>query len=365
MTRVGVLHVIDSLDAGGAERMAVNLVNHLPPDRYTPYLCTTRRDGPLAGLVSPAVGRLQLRRSRTFGGAAFLRLIDFARKRSVQILHAHGTSLFLSMSSSLFARRPAVIWHVHSGKHVFEERAAWLYQEWARRASGVIAVNRDLADWCSRRLRVPPGRVWCIPNFVCHDELPPLAMKLPGVDGARIVSVANFRREKDHLTLLRAMAAVVRKAPDSHLLLVGAFSDAACTQSAKTETLRLNIGQHVSFLGPRHDVAAVLRSCDVGVLSSSSEGFPLALIEYGMAGLPVAATRVGECPEVLEQGLAGILVAPGNPEQLADALLGLLRSPEQRVMLGLRLQERARRLYSPEPVIRQVCQVYETILQKI
>src|SRR5918999_1889196 len=92
--RTGVMQLTDTLGAGGAERVAVNLANLLPRERYRMYLCTTRRDGPLAGLVADDVGRLCLARRWRFDYRAFGRLVDFIREHKVQILHAHGTALF-------------------------------------------------------------------------------------------------------------------------------------------------------------------------------------------------------------------------------------------------------------------------------
>src|SRR5438876_11120160 len=82
------------------------------------------------------------------------------------------------------------------------------------------------------------------------------------------------------------------------------------------------------------------KACDVGVLSSRSEGMPLALLEYGMNGLPSVATRVGQCAEMLDDGRAGLLVPPAAPEPLAKAILALLQSPEQRAELGGRFRQR-------------------------
>ena len=88
MNRIHVLHLVDTLWAGGAERVAVDLVNHLPRDRFAPHLCTTRRDGPLEPLVAADVGRLRLARTRRFDGRALRRLVAFIREHDIRILHA-------------------------------------------------------------------------------------------------------------------------------------------------------------------------------------------------------------------------------------------------------------------------------------
>ena len=221
------LHITDTLDLGGYERVAVNLVNELPRDRYAAHLCTTRRDGPLAGQVAPGVTAPSLGRTRTFDAGAVRRLAAFIRATGIRILHAHGPSLFLARAAALLPPYPALVWHAHCGRLAAEDRAAWPYRLAARGIAGVIAVNQPLVEWPRRRLRVPAARSWYVPNIVAEQRAPAEAPELPGTRGPRIVAVANLRPEKDHFTLLRAFAMVARALPDAHLLLVGASGDAA------------------------------------------------------------------------------------------------------------------------------------------
>lgn len=363
INRINVMHLTDTLDAGGRERVAVDLVNVLPRERYRTHLCTTRRDGPLADLVAEDVGRLRLTRTGRFDVGAIRQLIAYVRKHQVRILHAHETSLFVAAVASLFPPHPVVVWHDHFGGQEMGERPAWLYGLAARRVGGVITVNQALAEWSRRRLRVPIDRVWFIQNFVreANDD-DGKRPELRGAPGKRIVCVANFRPQKDHLALLQAMTLVLRQEPAAHLLLVGARSDENYLDLVRREIARRELYRHVSLLGPRRDVAAILRACDIGVLSSASEGLPLALLEYGMAGLPAVVTRVGQCAEVLDEGRAGVLVPPAAPDQLAEELVSLLRAPERRASLGEQLRRRVREFYSPAPVVEKICRVYDAVL---
>lgn len=365
MKRIAVMHMLDTLEAGGAERVAVTLVNHLPRDRYSPYLCTTRREGPLAESVAADVGRLALNRRHTFDRSSMRRLIDFIRENEIQILHAHGSTLFIARIASLFATRPAVVWHAHYGRLAVEDRPARAHRLMSWGIGGVITVNHALADWAKRRLRVPADRVWYIANFVSIPAPVPGARDLPGAAGSRIVCSANIRAEKDHVTLIRAMARVVREYPAAHLLLMGRETDTQCVNTVRQEISRQGLEGRVHFLGQRRDVPAVLRACDIGVLSSASEGLPMSLLEYGAAGLPAVATRVGQCAEVLDQGRAGILVPPASPELLANALVQLLRSPERRTGLADAFQCRIRNVYSPDAVMGHLCQVYSMVLGQV
>ena len=119
---IGVMHLTDTLDIGGAEHMAVNLVNRLPRDRFRPYLCTTRRSGPLADLVAPDVSQISLDRRYRFDERAVRNLVHYIRAHEVGILHAHGTAVFTAAVVALLPPYPLVIWHIHFGRHASVER---------------------------------------------------------------------------------------------------------------------------------------------------------------------------------------------------------------------------------------------------
>jgi glycosyltransferase involved in cell wall biosynthesis len=130
----------------------------------------------------------------------------------------------------------------------------------------------------------------------------------------------------------------------------------------RQEIAQNHLDHNVTFLGQRHDVPRLLRACDIGVLSSKSEGLPVSLLEYGLAELPVVATRVGQCEEVLDFGRAGILVPSQSPAELAEALLSLLESPERRASFGQKLLHRMKTAYSAAPIMKQITGVYDDVL---
>jgi glycosyltransferase involved in cell wall biosynthesis len=173
--------------------------------------------------------------------------------------------------------------------------------------------------------------------------------------------VANLRPEKDHATLIHAMKQVCLFVPTATLLLAGNEPDQTHASRLRNLIHQHALDNHVFLLGSRPDVSALLRACDIGVLSSASEGMPLALLEYGIAGLPAVATAVGQMPEVLDEGRAGLLVCPRQPTPLAEALLKLLRSAELRSNLGAALSRRVQERYSAQSVLRQIIRIYETL----
>ncbi|MCP4655052.1 MAG: glycosyltransferase family 4 protein, partial [bacterium] len=300
-----------------------------------------------------------------FSPWAAAKLVRFLRTHRIAILHAHSTSVFIAALAARFSPGTRLVWHDHFGRHDVEARPAWLYRPPVRRAAGVIAVSPQLAEWSRCVLGVEATRVCYLPNFVVADDggREP-ASELPGVAGRRIVCVANLRPQKDHGTLVRAMAEVVERVPESHLLLVGQVIDPRYGEEIRRRIRHHRIEESVTLLGERRDVAAILRSSDVAVLSSVSEGMPLALLEYGAAAVPVVATRVGRCPEILDEGEAGRLVSPGDAQGLAAALTGLLRDPGLRRRLADALHRRVHRQYSPEAVISRLHDLYDTVLNR-
>ena len=364
----GVMQVVDSLDLGGTETVAVNLANRLPRDRFRNYLCSTRagRDGgPLAASLEKDVQHLALDRKSRVDIPAMLKFRQFVRDENIQLLHVHASSLFFGRLATWLgpSNRPRVIWHDHYGRCELNDRSPRLYRLAVAGTSGVVAVNHNLVEWDCRELHMSRERVWYVPNFAVPSQAggdEPAV--LPGAAGSRIVCVANLRPQKDHFTLLRAFALVRNHRPDAHLLVVGAPIDANYVEALHRETSLLGLEKSVSFLGQVPGVSSVLKACDIAVLSSASEGLPLSLLEYGAAGLPSVATSVGQCPEVLDHGKAGILVDPGAPEQLAKALRSLLDSSQDRARYGRRFQEFVRKKFDATAIVNQICDIYDLVL---
>jgi glycosyltransferase involved in cell wall biosynthesis len=364
MRRTVIMQVVDTLEMGGAERVAVNLANKLPQDIFESHICVTRRSGPLADFVQPHVKRFDLNRQGTTDVCAIFRLATYLRKNKVSIVHAHGTSVFIGALAVSFSPGSKLIWHDHFGRFAVQKRPVLPFRLATRRASAVIAVNKQLAKWSIGALRCNPSKVWYVPNFVsegaavCGETGPTLA----GTKGSRIVCVANLRPEKDHLTLVRAMKIVAESHSCATLSLVGSLADQNQVSQVRELIHQSGLDQRVGLLGGRSDVGAILRQCDLGVISSASEGMPLALLEYGIAGLPVVATRVGQIPEVLDNGRAGLLVSPRRPEEVAEALLQLLSSENFRCTLGAKLRNRVAEEYGEGKGIRRICGIYEKVL---
>ncbi len=161
--------------------------------------------------------------------------------------------------------------------------------------------------------------------------------------------------------LVRAAARLVAEVPDVRVLILGEGPE-----RGRLEGLigKLGLGSTVTLLGawPSEEVADFVEALDVGVLSSHFEGMPLAVMELMAAGKPVVATAVGGVPDLVGDGVHGLLVPPGDPDALAGALGALLRDPPRRTALGEAGRERQRREFDFSAMVRRLEQRYEELL---
>jgi glycosyltransferase involved in cell wall biosynthesis len=227
----------------------------------------------------------------------------------------------------------------------------------------IIAVNDQLASWAKEALRFPEDRVHFARNFVVT---PPAGDDpgLPKTAGRRIVCVANVRPQKDIVNLVTAIAYVVREIQDIQVLVIGKQGDLAYLETIKKAIREHGLEERIILLGARSDVTDILARCDIGVLSSEWEGLPLSLIEYGMAGLATVATRVGQCVEVLGNGRYGILVPPGDPQSLAEAIIRLLSSDSEREAMGREFQRATVEEWGPDRHIIKIVDIYDSVLKQ-
>ena len=356
-----ILHLVDSLDVGGTERVAVNLSNLFATAGHAVTLCTTRRDGPLARDVEDRVARLCLERRFRFQPGPLRRLLATIDHRQIEVIHAHSTSLFVAASARRFRPGVKIVWHDHYGRSQTHQRRAWLYRR--ARPDAVISVNRRLRSWADRGRVQASERLHYLPNFTpAPNPRAQLEQPLPGAaNSLRVVIAANLRPQKGHEVLLEAFALAHAACPGLELLACGGGDDERYSESLRAQTARLGIERSAHFLGNRDDLEAVLATSDIAVLSSHSEGLPLALLEYGRAGLPVIVTDVGDCAEVLENGRHGLLVAPGDPQALACALVHLAQHPRQRAWFGHSLSARVASDYSADATMEKLLEIYRDL----
>jgi glycosyltransferase involved in cell wall biosynthesis len=362
--KINICQLIDSSDPGGAEKVALLYFDLLSQD-FGSFLCVTRKDGTLTKDLKDNSNYYFLNRNQNNIIKTIFLFRKFVANNNINIIQSHNNSIVLATIISFLPPFPKLIWHGHfsptNGLPLL--KALKLVKN---KIARIFCVNQQLRDWTIRALHFSPEKTIYIPNFsVLKDETNTEDLKLIGSSDKRIVCLANIHELKDHENLIRAFDLLHRQSlayNDYVLILAGTLKEEdAYYQSLLKLIKERNLEKHIQFTGSISNVKMLLNNAFIAVLSSKTEGFPLSIIEYGLAGLPVVACNVGQIAEILDNGNAGILVEPQNSSSLSSGLLALIEDKTKQELLAKNLQNRVRELYSADAVYNTLKKVYSSL----
>jgi glycosyltransferase involved in cell wall biosynthesis len=309
-------------------------------------------------------------------------LAALVKKYEVDVIQTHLLRSLDFLVLSLQTRAgPLVFWTFHNAlfdlredhldKHKWllrPKRAAhhFFYQLGSRIASGLIAVSEDVRKAVLDAMPgIPPEKISVISNRVdvsrygrCRrrDEIR-AALGFGDVEHLMTV-VAILKTQKGHAVLLDALAKVAGKHPQLHVLIAG---DGELRPELENRSRELHLESQVHFLGTRKDIPDLLSASDSFVLPSLWEGMPMALIEAMASGLPVVATDVSGTREVMVDGETGLMVPPGDPDQLAQAIDQILSNPAQADAMGAAGRRRVETSFSAQTQAKEYLALFERI----
>lgn len=357
---INVLQLIDSLNVGGAEVLAVNIFNLLAEKKnIQSYLCATREEGELQKKIKNRSNYLFLNRTKTIDIKAIFKLKKFVKTNKITIIHAHSSSYFMAFCIKLIVPSVKIIWHDHYGKSDFlSERKTTPLHLISNFFSYIITVNEKLRLWSVKNLQCK--KVVFINNFASfNDSLNTTVLK--GSEGKRIVHLGAFRPQKDHLNLLQAFNQVIKKHSDYTLHLIGNGTDIAYKNKINAYIDENNLQNNVFLYGICSDIKNILQQSTIGVLSSKSEGLPVALLEYGLAKLPVVVTNVGECGKVVKNNFSGLVVLPEDTISLQNGLLYCIENKDKRKFFATNFNNDILKKYSKDNFLDKIITIYKEV----
>lgn len=347
-----IIQIIDSLHVGGAERIAVNYANALSGKIAFSGLVTTRKEGELKSQVDSKVGYLFLKKSSAVDPGAILRLRSYCKQQQVGFVHVHGTSFFTAFLLKLVYPKIKIVWHEHKGARSSEtlgpNRFLLLCSKFF---NGIIVVDHTLEAWCRSILGFK--EVLYLPNFTLSESDEAGTTTLKGAAGKRILCLANLRAPKNHSLLVDVAVMIKKKFPDWSFHLVGNDFDDDYSKALKRKIAENFLEETVYIYGLKEDSAHIIAQTAVGVLSSKTEGLPVALLEYGLHKKAVVATEVGEIPLIIRNGENGFIVPSENAEMFGESLSAVIENEEMRKRLGEALYRTIMQNHSEETVIGQ------------
>ncbi len=339
--KVRVLQLIDQLGDAGAEHLLYTFAAGIDRSRFELHVCALRPWS--QPKIVPAIRALgfpvtELNQHHAYDLPVLLTLVNYIRRHRIDIIHTHLlASDVMGRMAGFLTRRP-VVSTIHNARIDLDREPRhqqwmerWSARLWCRRLIVVSALLREeIADWFG----LPIGRVVTIPNGVDTDRFRPppgfdpalVKQDLLGGDYRMVTNVARLVPQKAQRTLVDAAVQVTATRPDVRVVLVG---DGPLREEIVAQAAALGISDKLVLTGIRTDIPQILAASDVFVLSSQWEGMPISLLEAMAAGCPAVATDVGGVAQILQDGVTGLLVPPGDPAALAGAIAACLDDPEQ------------------------------------
>ena len=365
-----VFHMANSLETGGSEHQMVEIACRQKARGQEITVGCLSRKGPLLDVLAQAgIGVSEFNPEGRLVGLAgirpIIRLTAFLRRHRVDVFQSHDLySTLLGVPAAWLARVPVII----SSRR--DLASWWWYTRRNRRilrhiqnfSSRIIANSQAVEDFLVREDGFDRRQICVVRNGVdfkrfanASGDREKLFPNL-GREDRLIAVVANMNvKSKGHSDLIAAGQEICQEFPGAKFLCIG---DGIERRELERTVEELRLRNHFLFLGRRDDVPNILACCDLFVLPSWAEGLPNSVLEAMAAGVPVVATRVGGIPEIIADGVGGLLVPAQDSRALAAAIAQLLRDPQRAQRFAEVAQERARTEFSYERLLAALDRLY-------
>jgi sugar transferase (PEP-CTERM/EpsH1 system associated) len=366
------------LGVGGLENGLVNLINHIPPERYRHAIVCLKGYSDFRHRIlreNVEIVALNKREGHDFG--LYLNLFRTLRRLKPDIVHTRNLGTMEGQVIAAVAGARARI-HGEHGRDIFDLHGKNRKYNLLRKAirpfvDHFIAVSRDLESWLVDTVGATPQRIDQIYNGVDSLRFHPRDGTLFGAgppgfftENTFVVgSVGRMADVKNYPSLIQAFLRVLKEEPAARehfrLLIVGEGT----SRRECIEMLREAGAEALAwFPGERADIPELMRTMDLFVLPSLGEGISNTILEAMSTGLPVVATSVGGNVELVKEGYTGMLVPPGEPSALTEAMLRYYRNPDLIIQHGRAARRQIEASFSMEAMTQGYLQVYDKALHR-
>jgi glycosyltransferase involved in cell wall biosynthesis len=371
---VKVLHVINTLSAGGAELHLLTLCRYLKKRNVHVVVACLReyvKDSRSlrVDFETEGVRVINVQADSRFDSLLVRKVARVLHSERPDILHTH---LPRADFAGGFARvfDPDLIW-VCSVHAIYSEdwSGRWslpLFNLLWRRADALLCISHAVRDWLVGR-GMPPDKARVIHYGIETNKFSESRRNLRqqwGVnDKAVIGSIGRLEPRKNHECLIAAMPQICQAIPNA-LLLIAGHDPWGYGATLRRQIDGLGLAEHVRLVGFQNDIVSFLNAIDVFAFATNSEGFGQVLVEAMAMGKPVVASKIPPLTEIVIDGETGLLVERGNPEAFAGAITPLLKDPIERERLGTRGRERVKQFFTAERMCQETISLYDDVMQQ-
>jgi len=376
-----IVHIIHHLGVGGLENGLVNLINHIPSDRYRHAIICLKGYSDFRNRITRKnvkIIALNKREGRDF--SLYINLFRTLKELNPDIVHTRNLA---TIEGQIIATVAGIRTRIHGehGRDIFDLHGKNLKYNLLRKIirpaiNHFIAVSKDLENWLINTISVEPDHIDQIYNGVDSYTFCPRSKRPPNNFGPEgfftedsfvIGSVGRMAAVKDYPNLVKVFLTLLKKEPTQksrlRLLIVGEGD----SRKKCIEMLREAGAEAKAWLpGERSDIPELLRTMDLFVLPSLGEGISNTILEAMSTGLPIVATRVGGNTELVkeeeEEECTGKLVPPGIPETMADAISTYYRNSSLLDSHGKSARKLIESRFSMETMTNSYLKVYDKAL---
>ena len=370
-----VAHVMYRFDTGGLENGIVNLINHMPADRYrhavialtvvTDFRHRIQRDDVEFVSLNKAPGQ---------GIWLFPKLFALFRQLRPAIVHSRNLAALEAQLPAWAAGVPVRIHGKHrrdvgdlDGSNITYQRVRRFYRPFV---NYYLALSQDLREYLTTQIKVPEDKVLQVYNGVDTDRFHParLDQSIPGCPFSRhdhwiVGTVGRMQTVKDQPMLARAfIRALEIDSSLSRRLRLVMIGDGPLRAECKQLLDAAGISDLAWLPGERNDIAEIMGGLDCFVLPSLAEGISNTILEAMASGLPVIATDVGGNADLVTSGITGQIVPAGDPEALANQIIKFANAPGQAKIMGRRGRERVEEKFSMNAMVGAYLDAYDRLL---
>ena len=359
-----ILHIIESLEFGGAEKVVLQLANGMSVDgNYNVGICITKREGELLKKLNDNITVFSLNSKDGNNYSTVTKIKNIIIKNNIDVVHIHNWGVFIeSTIASKLSGASKVIHTVH-GPYISYTRGIkatlkiyirhMIERFLSRYIDQFISVSDSIRNYMVNDIGINKNKIKVIHNGIAGLNLKTSKLSEPKI--INLVSVGRVAKIKNHQLLLNALKMIESKI-NFHLTIVG---DGPELNNIKEQCNKLLLNENISFLGFRTDIDEILTNMDICVVTSDYEGISIAILEAMSIGMPVIASSVGGNPETVADGKSGILFPKDDESALVEALIKLSKSATLRELMGESGYQRFIKHFHQDNVFKQYSLIYK------